>query len=97
MTVTQPLGQPGGRPTGYSRIPRYNDDADTTRSIERENESAIILANAGYNVEQNPTVSGDKNPDYRIEGRIFDCYAPSTKNFRNIIETIRGKGRQKTS
>jgi hypothetical protein len=42
-------------------------------------------------VEQNPTVPGRKNPDYRIEGRIFDNYAPSTSNARSIVEELNRK------
>ncbi|CAD5945272.1 tRNA nuclease CdiA-2 [Planktothrix tepida] len=95
MTPTQPSGQTGGRPTGSPAKIRVHDDVDTIRGKCRENESAIILANAGYNVEQNPAISGDKEPDYKIEGRIFDCYAPSTANFYNIIETIRSKVERK--
>ena len=41
-----------------------------------------------YDIEQNPTVPGDKNPDYRIEGQIFDNYAPSSGNARNIATNI---------
>jgi hypothetical protein len=57
----------------------------------RENESAILLAEAGYLVEQNPSVPGSKKPDYKIEGKIFDCYAPETPDAYNIVETIRRK------
>jgi len=55
----------------------------------RENDSADVLAHAGYRVEQNPVVPGPKEPDYRIEGRLFDNYAPSTSRGRNIWELIR--------
>ncbi|MCT2587694.1 CdiA C-terminal domain-containing protein [Actinophytocola gossypii] len=82
-----PNAEPGGHPT---RI-RDNDDAATRRSLERENESAQTLAQQGYDVEQNPTVEGDKNPDYRIEGQIFDNYAPSSGNARNIAANIQEK------
>jgi Contact-dependent growth inhibition CdiA C-terminal domain len=70
---------------------RPNDDAATTRSLQRENESASILARVGYDIEQNPSVPGSKNPDYRIEGRIFDNYAPTTGNARNIASWIQEK------
>ncbi|MBE8614144.1 hypothetical protein CYG68_17350 [Morganella morganii] len=49
---------------------------ENIRSLNRENESAKILSESGFNVEQNPTVVGDKKPDYRINGGIFDNYAP---------------------
>lgn len=34
-----------------------------------------------------------KNPDYRIEGEIFDCYSPynSNKSVRNIWTEVKGK------
>jgi hypothetical protein len=82
--LTKPSGPEGGTPGGYPTQIRANDDGDTTRGKLRENESAIILARLGYNIEQNPPVSEDKNPDYQIEGRIFDCYAPSTSNSYNM-------------
>lgn len=82
-----PNAEPGGRPTQINE----KNDADTKRSLQRENESASTLAKAGYDVEQNPSVPGDKNPDYRIEGEIFDNYAPKTGNARNIADTIEGK------
>lgn len=82
-----PNAEPGGPPT---RI-RDNDDAATKRSLQRENESAQILARNGYDVEQNPSVPGDKNPDYTIEGKVFDNYAPSGSNPRNIAANIQEK------
>lgn len=94
----------GGGATGPSRTPDPNaepggtrtkidpkEDADTKRSLQRENESATTLARAGYDVEQNPAVPGAKNPDYRIEGRIFDNIAPSTGSPRNIHSRIAEK------
>jgi hypothetical protein len=67
------------------------DDAETIRGRTRENESAAILAENGYDVVQNPAVSGSKNPDYLLNGDIFDNYAPSTGNVRNIADVISGK------
>ncbi len=82
--LTKPSGPEGGAPAwGYPAIIRATDDAQTTRGLMRENESAIILARAGYSVEQKPTVPGKENPDYKIEERIFDCYAPSTAKVYN--------------
>jgi Contact-dependent growth inhibition CdiA C-terminal domain len=88
---TKPSGQPGGKPSGTPTPLRDNDDAPTRRSLMREYESAVLLAEAGYLVEQNPSVPGSKKPDYKIEGKIFDCYAPTTKNAYNIVDTIREK------
>jgi len=45
-------------------------------------------------VEQNPpTTPNGKNPDYKIEGEYFDCYAPETDK----IDKIRNKLSEKVS
>ena len=79
-----PNASPRGRPTS----PRPGDDRATVDGLARENESARTLARAGYDVEQNPQVPGTKNPDYRIEGKIFDNYAPRGDRARNIASNI---------
>lgn len=76
-----------GRPTPINP----SDDAATTRGLTLENDSAVILANNGYQVEQNPTVPGGKTPDFRINGDIFDAYSPETGSVRNIWSTVLGK------
>jgi Possible hemagglutinin (DUF637)/Contact-dependent growth inhibition CdiA C-terminal domain len=63
-------------------------DAITTRSLILKNQSADILVSKGFKVEQNPNVSGAKNPDYRIEGVVYDNYAPSTASARNAASEI---------
>ncbi|MEG3847167.1 hypothetical protein QT971_31645, partial [Microcoleus sp. herbarium19] len=85
-----PKRQPSGSKSPLPANPSAAN-ADRTRSITRENESAEILSKAGYNVEQNPIVSGSRNPDYKIEGRIFDCYAPTTSSPNKIIATLKQK------
>ncbi len=82
-----PNATPGGHPTRISP----NDDAVTERSLQRENESADILAKNGYHVEQNPNVPGGRNPDYRMEGKIFDNYAPTSADARNIAKEMEKK------
>lgn len=50
------------------------------------------MAKQGYEVEQNPSVPGNKNPDYFIEGEIFDCYSPKEgTSVRNIASGIQRK------
>ncbi|WP_141243368.1 hypothetical protein [Bordetella genomosp. 1] len=80
-------GSLSGLPT---RIPPLSDEV-TTRSLELENQSAIALAKNGFEVIQNPVVPGPKNPDYLVNGQIFDNYAPSTGNVRNIAHNISDK------
>lgn len=88
-STTKPTGTLGGKPSGSTTYINPNDkDPNNIRSLTRENESASILADKGYQVEQNPSIPGDKNPDYRIEGKVFDCYSPSTGNVRNIAGVI---------
>lgn len=87
-----PNAKPGGHPT---KIPERADPT-TRRGLERENESADILARAGYDVEQNPgEMPNGTKPDYRINGKIFDNYAPSADAPRSIATAIEKKvGRQ---
>lgn len=68
-----------------------NDDDTTRRAIQRENESAQILAGRGFDVVQNPVVAGPMNPDYLINGEVYDHYAPSTDSPRNIWSEVQGK------
>lgn len=69
-----PNATPGGKPAKWSK----NDLEEKITNIELQNKTAKILAQAGYEIEQLPESKehGVKNPDYRIEGEIFDCYAP---------------------
>lgn len=91
---TQPskAADPNATPEGrVTNIPK-NADPTTVRAFTRENESADILAKNGYKVEQNPNVAGTtKNPDYRVEGEVMDCYAPTAKNPRSIATGIQKK------
>lgn len=74
-------GKERGKPTGTEET-ATGHGGDKNRAIERQNEAARVLAWAGYRVENSPKIETDdqldkaKDPDYRIEGRIFDCYAP---------------------
>jgi peptidoglycan hydrolase-like protein with peptidoglycan-binding domain len=86
---TQPTGEIGGKPTGRRTKVGPQDDPATRRSLQRENESADVLADHGYKVEQRPNVPGGKKPDYEIEGEIFDCKAPSTGNPRSAATAMK--------
>ena len=58
----------------------------------RENESAETFAKKGYDIKQNPYLPNtNKNPDYLIDNKVFDNYAPSTKSARNIATNIEKK------
>lgn len=81
-----------GQLTGARTVINSGDDAATIRSLMRENESATTLANNGYRVQQNPpALPNGKNPDYIVNGQVFDNYAPSTSSARNAASEIQGK------
>ena len=89
---TTPSGKPdpGRKPRGK------RTKAHPTRKIDqplrRENESADILAENGYDLEQNPPPKPNgKNPDYKIEGEYFDCYAPQGGNLDNMRNRLSEK------
>jgi len=98
--VTVKLSKSPG-PNAVPRGPREKihpkDNSETRRSATRENEAADTLAKRGHDVEQKPKVPGTKKrPDYRINGEIFDCYAPahdtSTRAISSAIERKVKKG-----
>ncbi len=83
-----PDAQPRGKPESLSK----NDDAETIRAKGREVHSADTLAKQGYDVEQGPgTLPNGRNPDFRIEGKIFDNYAPTSDKPRSIYDAIQKK------
>ncbi|MET8698177.1 putative T7SS-secreted protein [Kitasatospora sp. NPDC004723] len=90
---TQPSRGPDPNATPQGSTTRINpgDAPENRLALQRENESAEILAKQGYHVEQNPSVPGPKNPDYRIEGEIFDCVSPSSSSARNVGSRIEEK------
>jgi len=81
---------PKAQPRGKPEAPNAQDSADYKRSIQRQNESAGKLARAGYDVEQLPKFKDRRSPDFRIEGREFDNYAPTAERARNISGNING-------
>ena len=76
-----------GEPTKISD----KEAPENKRALQRENESAQILAKNGYHVEQNPKSNSNKNPDYKINGEIFDNLAPQSNSVRNIASRIAEK------
>ncbi|WON75603.1 DUF6862 domain-containing protein [Serratia sp. UGAL515B_01] len=83
-------GTTGSLTGSQTKLPP-NATPENIRSLVRENESAKILSENGFHVEQNPFTSGIKNPDYKINGEIFDNYAPSSGNIRNIWREVKKK------
>ncbi|WP_413375561.1 WXG100 family type VII secretion target [Paenibacillus taichungensis] len=98
--LIKPSGSPNPEalPSGpRTKIPN-NADKATKQSLELENGAADQLARSGYRIEQNPKVrdsdgiDSNRDPDFRIEGRIFDCYAPTeNKGIRGIWSEVQEK------
>jgi hypothetical protein len=101
--VTEAAGAPGGRPTGPPTRIGPKEDAETKRSLYRENTGAEALADQSFQVQQNPskaeitqarlntgdTGSAESDPDYLVEGRVFDCYSPSpVKKVRGVWSEV---------
>lgn len=94
-THTKPSGQPdpnakpGGTPTDTS-----TGSSKLREGHRIENDSATILARAGYKISQNTGekgVNGTSDPDYNIEGKLWDCYAPSSDKRDQIRSELRDK------
>jgi len=89
-TPTTPSLTPDPARMPEGKVTPVKGDAETQRGLTRENDSARILSQNGYHVVQNPRGLHDiSNPDYEIEGKIFDSYAPSAnKSPRGIASYI---------
>ncbi|MGW0996709.1 CdiA C-terminal domain-containing protein [Streptomyces sp. NPDC002523] len=91
---TKPSGQtdPNAKPRGKPESLSKNDDPETIRAKGREVHSAETLAKQGYDVEQSPgRMTNGTKPDFRIEGKIFDNYAPTSDNPRSIWRAVEKK------
>jgi hypothetical protein len=90
---TEPTKERGEKPRGKRTINEPNQPSGKKRAIAIENDTAERLANAGYDVEQNPDITGTtKKPDYRIQGEVFDCYAPEEGTpAENIVKAMNDK------
>lgn len=80
---------PDAMPRGAPKKLRAGEE--NRRSDRRENESAIALARHGFDIEQLPERKNQKNPDYQIEGRFFDCYSPRTGYPLTVRRTFQEK------
>ena len=98
---TKPSGKLGSKPLGEPTPNKANADSLGKRGIMRENQSAQILADKGYKVQQNPKLSGDqmqnlglkpgKDLDFLIEGKVFDNLAPLGDSPAKVAASIKGK------
>ncbi|MEK3661516.1 hypothetical protein NSQ29_18250 [Paenibacillus sp. FSL F4-0236] len=91
--LTEPSLSNGGKPKG-------NYTKGDSHGVKKEIETADIFADQGYDIEMLDEVNGgngrgikeSSNPDFLIEGEVFDCYAPTIDtNVDNILRNIRTK------
>lgn len=98
-----PSRTPPSRPSNSHATPRgtrtqAHPTRKTDRGKRRENESADVLSRHGYDVEQNPAPRWNgKEPDYKIEGRYFDSFAPDSTNIDQVRSGISRKVRDRDS
>jgi Contact-dependent growth inhibition CdiA C-terminal domain len=82
---------PTNTPRGPRAEPNPKDDEDTTLGLQHENEAAVTLAQAGYDIEQIPRRQGVSTADYLIGGKRFDCYSPTGPRVRNAWSVVEEK------
>ena len=96
VKLTTPTLPEGGKPKGKYAAEQHGEPG---RAIKRQNESADTLALQGYDVTMLPETKGgngygiesEANPDFLIGFVAFDCYAPISRNTRNIWSEVRDK------
>lgn len=95
LAHTKPSGQPdpnakpGGTPTDTS-----SGSLEKREGLRIENESAVLLAKAGYKIDQNTGEkgkNGTSDPDYNMEGKLWDCYAPMSGKRDQVRSELRDK------
>jgi hypothetical protein len=77
-----PTAVPEGEPETAPRASR-----DVQESLDYQNRTALALARAGYRVRRLPNTGQGVNPDFEVEGRIFDCYSPNRKTTAESVVT----------
>ncbi|WP_432040180.1 hypothetical protein [Streptomyces cucumeris] len=90
-TLPQRDPDPNAKAQGNPESISKKADPETRRALSRQNEAADRLAQHGYDVEHAPQVPGSRNPDYKINDKVFDCYSPSSGNARNIAREMEKK------
>jgi hypothetical protein len=89
---TRPTGPLGAKPGGKME-PLEPKDPDKYRAQLRQLDSANLLAARGYRIDhrQQSQLPGVKNPDFTIEGKPFDNYAPSSGDLDHLRTKLQKK------
>ena len=105
--LARPTGPIGGVPTGLRPVSEAGASPADKAQVDSELHVGGAFAGAGYQTEQQPTrganaaavrqqmqaegLNPDKNPDLRVEGRIWDIYTPESSNPVSIRNGIARK------
>jgi Contact-dependent growth inhibition CdiA C-terminal domain len=88
------------KPSGEAEKVNLKSASENIRGFKRQNESAETLAKNGYKVEQKPQITDmerasnpwfkkERNPDFKVEGEIFDVFSPAKgTDVNNIRKAI---------
>ncbi|WP_182914856.1 hypothetical protein [Paenibacillus thiaminolyticus] len=96
--LTEPSLPNGGKPKG-------NYGVGDSHGIKKQNETADLLADQGYDIKMLDEIDGGNgygkiegsNPDFLVEGNVFDCYAPKPDGkVQSIIKEIAGKTKKQS-
>jgi hypothetical protein len=95
MTAAADL--PRAVPEGEPEIaPRAS--ADVQESLDYQERTALALARAGYRVRRLPNTGHGVNPDFEVEGQIFDCYTPNRgTTAESAVTRVRKKSKLQSS
>jgi filamentous hemagglutinin len=81
-----------GTLSGIPELPPANAPPDQVRAVNRQNETAQVLADHGLDVTQLPnTGRPGANPDLSINGEVADVYAPTSGNLQTVRDTVATK------
>ena len=105
--LTRPTGPIGGVPTGLPPASRAGAPSKDKAQVDSEIHVGGAFAGAGYRTEQQPTreanaaavrqqmeaegLDPEKDPDLRVEGRIWDIYTPESADPGSIRAGIAKK------
>ncbi|GAF08808.1 hypothetical protein [Paenibacillus pini] len=96
--LTEPSLPKGSKPSG-------NYATGDSHGIRKQNETANFLADQGYDIKMLDEIDGGNgygikegsNPDFLIEGKVFDCYAPKPDGkVQSIIKELAGKSKNQS-
>jgi hypothetical protein len=91
-TVPSRAPDPNAVPRGRPELPSARDREERIEALRLQDETAHILAQAGYDVLRSPPGKANRaRPDYIVEGKYFDCYSPSNPKPRNIWREVKSK------